>query len=155
MLGMISLFSSLFHHLPFDISLHIISSSSCRLSMTDRYSENERKRPSEKIFSESNRNFGESFSGWSSKEHSAAEKRTVGIDVHQLKMDTLRQRYHGGRFSRLVSIVLISRLQDIVDEKLDTRLFPSLGGQRSTGASYAPQRYFSPSHLLSSSFSLL
>jgi hypothetical protein len=33
--------------------------------------------------------------------------------------------------------------QDIIDDRLDTRQFPSVGGQRNPATSYAVQRYLS------------
>jgi hypothetical protein len=32
-------------------------------------------------------------------------------------------------------------LKDVIDEKLDPRLFPSIGGVKNPGTSYAVQRY--------------
>ncbi len=38
--------------------------------------------------------------------------------------------------------LLYFNLKDLIDDKLDPRQFPSLGGQRNAAASYAVQRYF-------------
>jgi hypothetical protein len=37
-------------------------------------------------------------------------------------------------------------LKDVIDDRLDSRQFPSVGGQRNTAAGLSAQRYLSPAH---------
>ena len=58
-------------------------------------------------------------------------------------MDTLRQGYYGGKIS-MDSKMLVQSFwffKDIIDDRLDTRQFPAVGGQRNPAASFAVQRY--------------
>jgi hypothetical protein len=57
-------------------------------------------------------------------------------------MDTLCKRYNGGKEKIKKKFIYIKfYLKDVIDEKLDSRLFPSIGGLRSSGTSYTAQRY--------------
>jgi hypothetical protein len=37
-------------------------------------------------------------------------------------------------------------LKDVIDDRLDSRQFPSVGGQRNTAGGLSAQRYLSPAH---------
>ena len=57
-------------------------------------------------------------------------------------MDAVRQGYYGGKNFIDWKIFLQSfHFKDIIDDRLDTRQFPAVGGQRNPAASFAVQRY--------------
>ena len=56
-------------------------------------------------------------------------------------MDTVCEGYHGGKESLWkIEPLILFLVKDIIDDKLDLRQFPSVGGQRNIGANYAAQR---------------